>query len=135
MEQRLARIGRTDERDLRRTFGANDERWTAMSAAFSRTFEILGQIFDARFDVRLQMLGAFVLRDRSQHLAQPVQSLPWVASFAKRGLGSFVLRREVGGHAATVEEKSSGVERLPPGVPVALAWTRVDKGTDVSQEL
>src|SRR2546425_639038 len=98
MQRRLARVWRTDERNLCRTFGADHQRRPAMSRTLSGTFEFFGQILDARLDVRLEVLGPFELRDGAQHLAQQLEALSRVAGLAEGGFGRPVIGGEVGGH-------------------------------------
>jgi hypothetical protein len=71
---------------------------TAVPATLPAVFELLAEFLDARLDVRLQVLGALVLGDRAQHLAQPLEPLARLARGAEAGLGGLVFGREVGGH-------------------------------------
>src|SRR5947208_17565 len=76
----------------------NDVRRTAVTSNTPRSFELLGEILDARLDVGLQAFGALVLGNRAQHLAQPFETLARLSRLAKGSLRGFVLGAEVGGH-------------------------------------
>ena len=75
VQRRLARVRRSDQRDLRRTLGADHQRRGAMSHTLSGPLELIGKVFDAGFDIRLEVLGPFVLGDGAQHLPQPPEAL------------------------------------------------------------
>jgi hypothetical protein len=96
-------VGRPDQRELRRTLGPDDERRpAARGAALLRRLDFLGQFLDAALDIRLQVVGALVLGDGAQHLAQAIEPLARIARLAERGFGGLVLRAEVGRHPDSV---------------------------------
>ena len=100
MQRGLARVRRPEQRDLRRTFGVDHQRRATMSASPPGTFEFLGKVLDAGLDVRLEVLGPFVLGDGAQHLPQPIEALPRVARLAEGGLSGLVFGREIRGHGS-----------------------------------
>jgi hypothetical protein len=59
--------------------------------ALCRRFQLFRQLLDATFDVGLQMIGAFVLRNRTQHFAQQIQPFPRIPRLAIAGFGCLVL--------------------------------------------
>jgi hypothetical protein len=99
MQRRLARVRRSDQRDLRRPFRTDHQRRAAVAAALPATFELLAKVLDAGLDVGLQVLGSLVLGNRAQHLAQPLEALARLARAAEARLGGLVLGGEVGWHA------------------------------------
>src|SRR5438552_14851002 len=76
----------------------NDVRRTPARSGALRSFELLGEILDARLDVGLQVFGALVLGNRAQHVAQPFETLARLTRLAKGGLRGLVLGAEVGRH-------------------------------------
>jgi len=60
--------------------------------------DLVAELLDARLDVRLEPLGAFVFGDGAQHLAQVLQPLARLARLAVRSLGRLVLGAEIGRH-------------------------------------
>jgi hypothetical protein len=100
MQRGLARARRPEQRDLRRTFGVDHQRRATMSSSPPGTFEFLGQVLDAGLDVRLEVLGPFVLGDGAQHLPQPIEPLARVARLAEGRSSSLVLGREIRGHGS-----------------------------------
>src|SRR5438046_2744675 len=116
----------------------NDVRWTAVSSGALRSFELVGEILDARLDVGLQVFGALVLGNRAQHLAQPFETLARLTRFAKGGLGGLVLGAEVGGHRKETSESDNQMgcysrnSRL--GAGVAASWTWGTMRSSVARE-
>ena len=98
VQQRLAGVRRTDQRDLRCALGTDDERRSAVAAAAPHRVDLVGELLDACLDVGLQPLGALVFGDRAQHFAQAIETLARLARLAVGGLGGLVFRAEVGGH-------------------------------------
>ena len=90
MERGFPRVRRPDQRDLCRTFRPDHQRRSAVPSALPGAFQFVGEILDTRFDIRLQMLGALMLRDHAQHLAQAFEPLPRVAGLAEGRLGRLV---------------------------------------------
>ena len=97
-QRRLAGVWRADQGELRRTLGAHHVRDAAAGRALLRRLDFLGQFLDAALDIRLQVVGALVLGDGAQHLAQPVKALLRLARLAEGGFGGLVLGAEVGRH-------------------------------------
>jgi hypothetical protein len=69
VQQRLARVGGAEERDLGRALAVHDVARRAVARAPARRFERLGQFPDARLEIGLQALRALVLGNGAQHLA------------------------------------------------------------------
>ena len=125
VQRGLARVGRPDERDLRRALGTDDERGAAARAALLRPLQFLGELLDAALDVGLEMIGPLVLGDRAQHLVQPVEPLARIARFPERGLRRLVLGAQVCRHRDRRAVTSRGrgnraaAAPSPPAAPAA----------------
>jgi hypothetical protein len=115
VQRRLAGVRRPEQRELRGTLGPDHEGGSAPGAAFLRALELLGEFLDAPLDVRLQMVGALVLRDDAQHLAQPLQALIRVACLAERGFHCPIFGRQVGGHKKRGQTRIFPKKRVCPG--------------------
>ena len=74
-------------------------RRAAMLATFLRPRELLSELLDAGLDVRLQVLGTLVLRNRPQHLSEALQPLLRLACLAKGFFCLLVLGCDVRGHS------------------------------------
>jgi hypothetical protein len=98
MKARLAGVGWTQQRDLRCAFRPHDQRGSAARPTLARPGDVLRQLLDPRLEVGLDVLGALVLGDRAQHLAQAFEPFLRLTRLAIGLLGRLVLRREVGRH-------------------------------------
>ena len=87
----LAAVRRPDQRDLRGTLRPHDQRGTTADAALLRSGNLLVEFLDAALQVGLQVIGALVLRDHAEHLAQVIEPLLRVACLAEGVGGSLVL--------------------------------------------
>src|SRR5262249_51255146 len=72
-----------------------------------RCADLIGQLPDAGFNVRLQMLGPLMSRNCAQHLSQAVEPLARFACHAESLLGPLVLRREIGRHPHNLSSLSN----------------------------
>ena len=91
VQQRLAAVRRPDERDLRGTLWSHDQRRSTARPALLRPRDLLVELLDAPLQVGLQVVGALVLRDHAQHLAQVVEPFLRVPRLAERVGGGLVL--------------------------------------------
>jgi cytochrome P450 len=90
---------RTQHCDLRRAFAPDAMQGPGPRRTFSRRRQVVGQLLDAALQIRLQVLGALVLRNRTQHLFQAVEPTAVVLRYAIRLLGTLVIRTQVGWHS------------------------------------
>jgi hypothetical protein len=89
MQQRLAAVRRSQERDLRGTLRPHDECRPAARPAPLRPLEFLVEFLDPVLEVRLQVIRPLVLGDYAQHQPQAIEPLLRIARLAKgvrRGL-------------------------------------------------
>ena len=98
VQQGFAGVRRSDQRNLRRSLGSNDQCRTAVPTAAAADVDLVAQLLDARFDIGLEALGAFMLGNRAQHFAQAFQPLARLPRFAVGRLRRLVLRTEIGRH-------------------------------------
>ncbi len=103
MQRRFTDVWRPDKSDLGGPLGTNNRRRACARTAFFRSGKILRELFDARLDIRLQVVGAFVLGNRTQHLAQAVETLFGIARAPECGLCGFVFGCQVGRHGIGVQ--------------------------------
>src|SRR5262245_61891480 len=94
------------------------------------SLELLGELLDPALDVSRQMIGAFVLRDHSQHLAQPVQALLGIARLAKVGFGRSVFWGQVCWHGCNPRRTDMQVySRQAPASPARQYLPRGGRAT------
>src|SRR5487761_1274411 len=100
MQTRLSRVRRPDETDLRHSLVTDGVPGARARRTSMREAQLSGQFPDARFDVGLNVLSAFVLWDGTQHLLQAFEPLAGVMRRAECQLGLAVFRGEIGWHGS-----------------------------------
>src|SRR6266511_2709777 len=101
-----------------RLFSSRRRRGAAPGPALPRRRPLLGQLLQARPDVRLEALCSLVPGDRAQHLAQALETLLGIARLAVGLLRILVLGREIGRHGpspSVVQRSGSRRGTAAPG--------------------
>src|SRR5690606_36872619 len=92
VQRELPGVRRTEQRNLTCALVTYDVHRARAGRALPRTAELVGQLLDSTFDVRLEMLRTLVLGYRAQHRLQAGEALALVVRGSISLLGAFVLR-------------------------------------------
>ena len=97
-ERRFPRVRRPDQDPLPRALPGHVPRIEPLGSAAPRHRPFLLELRDSVLQVRLHLLGAFVLGQQRQHLAQHLELFGVRGRLAESLLRLLVLRRQIRGH-------------------------------------